>query len=194
MARTGARREWDFIGEGSVSLNYVIEEGIRPLVDALNRLDFAGTVYSCEGHFDAPQKEKFLPTAYVTFSVNDAKKFGRLYERIRAVDGADHAVSLRLTYDCVLGRYTLSLWPHASLREASRKRVAVDSATMRLSDVITRYAERSTVDGLREGGDEKQDSLPCGEPVPPCMLVIPSKELICPFRELREERPGTSGE
>ncbi len=123
------------------------------------------------------------------------KKFGRLYERIRALDGADKTVGLRLTYDCILGRYTLSLWPNASLREASRKRAAVDSATMRLSDVITRDAEwLATKNGRREDGDENQGSLPCGESVAPCMLVIPSKELVCPFRELREKRPGASGE
>ena len=166
----------------------LIEKGIRPLVSALNTLGFTQTVYSCEGHFDEEPREKFLPTAYVTFGVRDPGEFGRLYERIRAFNEMIRAVSLRLTYDCILGRYTLSVWADPSLQKPSEKRAAVDSACMELSQSLLDRTNDPPANAGSEPALENNDLFPCGESGPPCMLVIPSKQLICPFAE-----PGEKG-
>ena len=113
-----------------------IEPGIRALVDALNGLDFASTVYSCEGHFDRPQDERFLPTAYVTFGVSDVKRFIPLHEKILALNDSRLATDFRLTYDCVLGRYTLSIWAGASFEEAAEKRAVENSPSTPLTHII----------------------------------------------------------
>ncbi|MBI5117535.1 hypothetical protein HZA56_13750 [Candidatus Poribacteria bacterium] len=161
-------------------MDSTIETGILPLVKAFGKLGFASTVYSCEGHFGQAQKELFLPTAYVTFSVGDVKKFGGLCERIRETDGAIDAVSLRLTYDCILGRYTLSIWPAHSLEDASEKRAVVDSAIERLSKEIEHFA-RMLAGHAAAKSIERDHSFPCGESPPPCAFVVPPKPVICPF-------------
>ena len=166
-------------------MTHPIEPGIRALVDALNGLDFAGTVYSCEGHFDGPQDERFLPTAYVTFGVSDVKRFVPLHEKMLALNDFHLATDFRLTYDCVLGRYTLSIWAGASFEEAAEKRAVVDRAAARLTQLISGCAVQASF-GDPEGGARKRAPHPCGESVPPCTLVIPPKELICPFVEMSE--------
>ncbi len=158
-----------------------IEAGILPLVETFGKLGFASTVYSCEGHFGQAQKELFLPTAYVTFSVGDVKKFGGLCEWIRETGGAIDAVSLRLTYDCILGRYTLSIWPEHSLGDASEKRAVVDSAIERLSKEIERFARMLAGHAGVAKSIEREHSFPCGQLPPPCAFVIPPKPVICPF-------------
>ena len=160
----------------------MIEDGIRALVDAINELDFAHTIYSCEGHFDRVQKEMFLPTAYVTFSVGAPRRFARLYERLDALDRSTLKADLRLTYDCLLGRYTLSIWPDASLREPSEKRAAVDFAVERLSDVVLDSQGRRSADAAPEEASGSDDGVPCGERVIPCALVIPPEQPVCPFK------------
>lgn len=164
----------------------LIEKGIRPLVSALNTLGFTQTVYSCEGHFDEEPREKFLPTAYVTFGIRDPGEFGRLYERIRAFNEMTRAVSLRLTYDCILGRYTLSVWADPSLQEPSEKRAAVDSACIELSQSFLDCTDDPPANADSEPALRNNDVFPCGKSSPPCMLVIPSKPLICPFAESSE--------
>ena len=163
-------------------MGHAIEGGIRPLVDALNELDFAATIYSCEGHFDGVQKEIFLPTAYVTFSVDATRKFARLYECLLALDKTTEKADLRLAYDCVLGRYTLSIWPHSSCRHPSQKRAAVDPFVKRLSDAVLNCERQLSAEAGPEQSCKSDDAFPCGEPVPPCALVIPPKEPICPFK------------
>jgi hypothetical protein len=160
-------------------LTLVIEEGIRPLVDAVNRLAFASTVYSCEGHFDRVPSEKYLPTAYVTFDVTDTRAFAVLYRSLLGLGPALRTAELRLTYDCVLGRYTLSIWPGGTLSDPPSKRAAVTSAMTAVVEAVNAYAQRPPeVSPLRPGDGS---ALPCKEHVPPCMLVIPSRELNCPF-------------
>jgi len=163
-----------------------IEPGIEPLVSALNEIDFIGTVYSCEGHFDRPPNEKFLPTAYVTFSVGDITRFIPFHERLAESDRIEHETGIRMTYDCVLGRYTLSIWVGPSRREATQKRAAVDSAVARLSEMIRGLAKQVSACSPPIGVHEGQCPYPCREPVPPCTLVIPAREAACPFT-------GTSG-
>ena len=163
-------------------MGYSIEEGIRPLVDAVNKLDFANTIYSCEGHFDGVQKEKFLPTAYVTFSVNAVQEFSRLYESLLALGRSLRPSGLRLTYDCLLGRYTLSIWPEASLREPSQKRAVVDSVVKKLSETILNREGHSSTESVREECAGSSDGFPCDEPVLPCTLVIPPEHPTCPFK------------
>ncbi len=173
-----------------------IEKGIRPLVEAIGRLGFASTVYSCEGHFGQKQNELFLPTAYVTFSISDLKSFRRSYERMRGLDGMLGAASLRLTYDCILGRYTLSIWPEESLATPIDQRAAVDSAITRLSEGIRSYAEGSAAcakasdtvasdtvasDRVTSNRVLSNGPFPCGDSLPPCALVIPPKPVVCPF-------------
>jgi hypothetical protein len=160
-----------------------IETGILPLVDAISALGFTNTVYSCEGHFGQAQKELFLPTAYVTFSVSDVKKFGGLCERIREMDGAIDAASLRLTYDCFLGRYTLSIWPEHSLEDASEKRAVVDSAIERLSKEIAHFVRTPVAYAGTAKSIKRDHSFPCGELPPPCAFVIPPKPLKCPWEK-----------
>ena len=175
-------------------MSFLVEKGIEPLVRALNELDFAATVYSCEGHFDAEQREMFLPTAYVTFDVSDVGEFRGLYERLRAFDGSARAARLRLTYDCILGRYTLSIWPDVSIESPRHKRENVDAAVVLLSDIVVDYARPGTRAGTAActysglGGapvNPGQSFPPCqlsdSLSVPPCTLVIPPKEFICPF-------------
>jgi hypothetical protein len=161
--------------------NIVIEPGIEPLVSALGSLDFVKTIYSCEGHFDRPPNSKFLPTAYVTFSTTDMPRFRSLFNRISELNESEISVSLRMTYDCLLGLFTLSIWPDISLEKASHKRVAVDAAIQRLSDAVTNRAMRSASPAMPERATETKTVHPCGENLPPCMLVIPQKELVCPF-------------
>ncbi len=161
----------------------LIEPGIEPLVDAINELDYAGTVYSCEGHFDLPQSEKFLPTAYVTFGVTDIRRFIALYKRLVELSRIEAETDFRLTYDCVLGRYTLSIWAAPSHREPSQKRSIVDCAVARLSEIVSEFAERSFSSNRDDG--EEGALHPCGEPVPPCTLVMPAKEPVCPFADCR---------
>jgi len=114
----------------------LIEPGIRPLVDALNALGYASTVYSCEGHFDRSQNELFLPTAYATFSVQDMERFLRLYERLLALAESSEEGVVKLTYDCLLGRYTLSAWPNPSARAARDKRADVNALVQRISEIV----------------------------------------------------------
>lgn len=167
----------------------MIEEGIRPLVNALNGLDFASTVYSCEGHFGPGRTDKFLPTAYVTFGVSDARMFGRLYEQLLAMDKSLRAANLRLTYDCILGRYTLSIWPDASLQTPGKKRAVVDPVIRRLSETVRNCAAQSSEAAHPQAESDKNTALPCGEPVPPCALVIPPRQPVCPFIALPRRAP-----
>lgn len=170
-------------------MSLLIEEGIRPLVNALNELDFASTVYSCEGHFGPGRNDMFLPTAYVTFGVSDTKKFGRLYEQLLAMDRSLRAANLRLTYDCILGRYTLSIWPDSSLQTPGKKRAVVDPVIRRLSDAVLNYAGQSREEFAPAPASDGGDTLPCGEPVPPCTLVIPPRQPVCPFVALLGKAP-----
>ncbi len=181
-------------------MSFLIEKGIEPLVNALNKLDFVTTVYSCEGHFDREQSEKFLPTAYVTFDVGDVEKFSRLYEWLSQLSSQSEAGRLRLTYDCILGRYTLSVWPKASSVTPRHKRQSVDAAVTLLADVIVDYmclAMRAgtgacpyDVPGKMPVNPEKSALPPCqlsdNSSVRPCTLVIPPKEFVCPFLTLKD--------
>jgi hypothetical protein len=160
-------------------LNILIEPGIQALVTALNKVEFLGTVYSCEGHFDRPHNEKFLPTAYVTFGVTDVPKFVPLYERCVQMDRRERDADIKLTYDCVLGRYTLSIWAKPSHREPADKRTVVDATVARLSAMIEEFIEQNPSSARDNKGDECR--MPCSEPVPPCTMVIPAKEMVCPF-------------
>lgn len=160
-------------------LTILIEPGIEPLVSVLNRIEFLRTVYSCEGHFDRPQNEKFLPTAYVTFGLTDVPKFIRLYERIVGLDRHETETDFKLTYDCVLGRYTLSIWAKPTRREPAQRRAAIDAAVARLCEMIEEFIEQNPSPGRDDRADENR--MPCGEPVPPCTMVIPAKEMVCPF-------------
>lgn len=169
-------------------MSLLIEEGIRPLVNALNGLGFASTVYSCEGHFGPARNDMFLPTAYVTFGVSDVKMFGRLYKRMLEMDRSIRAVSLRLTYDCILGRYTLSIWPDDSLLTPGKKRAVIDPVIRRLSDTVLNYAKQSREAAEPQAAPQGGDAFPCGEPVPPCALVIPPRHPVCPFVEPAEKR------
>jgi len=170
-------------------VGYAIEDGIRPLVEAINDLDFASTIYSCEGHFDGIQKEIFLPTAYVTFSVDSAHAFTPLYERLLALDNLIETAHLRLTYDCVLGRYTLSIWPLDSCRQPHQRRAAVDSVVTLISEAVRGRGKELPGDAVCEEATEDAAAFPCGGPIPPCALVIPPKEPSCPFKEALEKGP-----
>jgi hypothetical protein len=174
-------------------LSHLIEHGIRPLVDAFNELGFARTIYSCEGHFNEKPREKFLPTAYVTFGVSDVAAFSRLYDWICTVEKDLRKISLRLTYDCIVGRYTLSLWADASIRNPARKRMLVDAACRDLSEAILKHTGVSV--GSLEPRSRKgpNKNLPCSnEYVPPCLLVIPPKFLNCPFAGITGDQPENS--
>ncbi len=158
-----------------------IEAGIKPLVNALNGLDFIKTIYSCEGHFDRPPNPKFIPTAYVTFSTTDSEKFEPLYQRICQINRSNPSVSLRMTYDCIFGLFTLSIWPEASIRKVSRKRAVVNDGIRHLANMVRDYAGHPQLIGNQEGAFKSHNVYPCREAHPPCMLVIPPQELACPF-------------
>jgi hypothetical protein len=166
-------------------LNPLIEPGVEPLVSAINALDFAKTVYSCEAHFDRPQDPRFLPTAYVTFGLTEFRFFVPLREALVLFDNAETETDLRLTYDCVLGRYTLSIWTKSPRREPSQKRAALDSAVARLAEAVLEFGGefswRNPPGSSERDPGESEGAYPCRERVPPCMMVIPSKELVCPF-------------
>lgn len=154
---------------------FLIEEGIRPLVDALNRLPYISTVYSCEGHFDAPPDERFLPTAYVTFDVNEPALFQSLYRRLAAFSNSPGNGCIRLTYDCFLGRYTLSAWADPHLHEPRRKRESVGELVQQLAELVA--DEKKTP----EGEASRAGPYPCGSPGPPCALTLPACPISCPF-------------
>jgi hypothetical protein len=158
----------------------MIEEGIRPLVEALNRLPYATTIYSCEGHFDAPPNEKFLPTAYVTFDVNEPDRFRLLYRDLASLSSGLESGSIRLTYDCILGRYTLSAWPDPGLRSARDKREAVGALVERLTRVALEQLDGRVEPSVAAENDT--DPNPCGHGIPPCALTIPATQIACPFR------------
>jgi hypothetical protein len=162
-------------------LNPLIEPGIEPLVSAINSLDFARTVYSCEAHFDRPQDPRFLPTAYVTFGLAEFRRFIPLREELVLFDGAETETDLRLTYDCVLGRYTLSIWAKPRHHEPSQKREVIDSAVARLAEATLEFATRNSPGSSGQDSSESEGEHPCRERVPPCALAIPPKEFICPF-------------
>jgi hypothetical protein len=175
-------------------MSFQVEKGIEPLVRALNKLDFASTVYSCEGHFDGGHREIFLPTAYVTFGVSDVTAFARFYKRLRAFHVSTEAAGLRLTYDCVLGRYTLSVWSDAPIESPREKRTVIDTTVAQLAHIVEEYAPIPQADEVLQDTFESNDRHPCGESVPPCMLVIPPKELMCPFVQLLKEGLENSSE
>lgn len=161
-------------------MGFIIEEGIRPLVEALNRLPYATTIYSCEGHFEGRANEKFLPTAYVTFDVNP-EKFGPLYRSLASLSSRLESGSIRLTYDCILGRYTLSAWADARIQVAKGKREAVRALIKRLARIALEQ-----LDGPEESNfvDDNWSNLnPCGHGAPPCALTIPATRIACPFRK-----------
>jgi len=65
-----------------------VEKGIKPLVDAINKHPFMGTISSCEGH---PKREEY-PYAYVNFLVRskDRLKVVRIFdEKILAYKGVE---------------------------------------------------------------------------------------------------------
>ncbi|GAB4340025.1 MAG: hypothetical protein Kow0099_15620 [Candidatus Abyssubacteria bacterium] len=160
----------------------MVEKGIRPLVDAINRLGFASTVYSCQGHFDEMPSEKYLPTAYVTFGVTELPRFAAVYQSLLALETPLLPARLTLTYDCFLGRYTLSLWPGGSACDPQSKRMAVDRAITLVVDAVNAGTSRPPED--LPSGTKNGPALPCNEHVPPCMLVIPPTTLNCPFEGL----------
>jgi hypothetical protein len=162
-------------------LSTLIEAGIEPLVNALNQLDFIKTIYSCEGHFDRPPNNKFLPTAYVTFSTTDLANFKKLYKQIYELDKSLVSTNLRITYDCLLGLYTLSIWADISIKDILEKRGIINTAIARLSDAILNYAPESPPHLCRKKDAEHHAMYPCRESAPPCALVIPLKEPACPF-------------
>ena len=97
-------------------------------------------------------------------------------------DGSRHAgIRLRMTYDCVFGRYTLSVWPDDSITDPSRKRAVVDAAVVRLAEAVAAHLREPSVNPDGEADTAGRDAYPCGESVPPCTLVIPPAELMCPF-------------
>lgn len=163
---------------GSRCVSFLIEEGIRPLVEALNQLPFVETVYSCEGHFERAPDERFLPTAYVTFGVNDARRFPPLYEALQRTSGTVEGGFIRLTYDCILGRYTLSAWADAGIGDPQDKRRTVDSLVAQLTRVVCEHPAEpaGAISDIAERG-----RYPCGGDVPPCALTIPAEPVACPF-------------
>jgi hypothetical protein len=180
------------ISEGFRKVNRPIERGILPLVNALNGLDFIDTVYSCEGHFDRRPDPRFLPTAYVTFGVSDTARFRSLHESIRAIGSPPGAAACRLTYDCVLGRYTLSLWADVSMVDSARKRTAIDSAVARLVEAVSGHGASGSPHRRERETHGLMGGFPCGESCPPCLLVIPAAELVCPFIAPPEAQLGDS--
>ena len=162
-------------------MNPLIEPGVEPLVSAINSLDFAKTVYSCEAHFDRPQDPRFLPTAYVTFGLIEFRPFVALRETLVLFDSAEIETDLRLTYDCVLGRYTLSIWAKPRHRDSSQKRAVIDSAVARLAEAVSEFSRQNSPGSSERDRGENEGAYPCREHVPPCTMVIPPKELICPF-------------
>ncbi len=169
-------------GKAKGQLNPLIEPGVEPLVSAINALDFAKTVYSCEAHFDRPQDPRFLPTAYVTFGLTEFRPFIPLRKALVLFDNAETETDLRLTYDCVLGRYTLSIWARPRHRAPSQKRAVIDSAVARLAETVLEFSRRNSPDSSEQDTGENEGAYPCRERVPPCALATPPKELICPFR------------
>ena len=85
------------------------------------------------------------------------------------------------SYRDKLKTYTLSIWPDVSISDALEKRATVDAAIMRLSDIILNSARRSPSCRSHVETAGNHAMHPCEESHPPCMLVIPVKELICPF-------------
>jgi hypothetical protein len=165
---------------------YLIEEGIRPLVDALNQLSYVSTVYSCEGHFDAPPDERFLPTAYVTFDVNEPARFQPLYRELAAFSNLLGNGFIQLTYDCFLGRYTLSTWAEPHLRDPQRKRESVRALVEQLAKLIADQKETP------EGEVRRAGPYPCESPDPPCALTLPAGPIRCPF--MSPPRGGMAGD
>jgi len=163
------------------SVDFVIEEGVRPLVEALNRLPYAATVYSCEGHFDRPANELFLPTAYVTFDCSDPIQFLPLYRSLLSLSRSCERGAIRLTYDCVLGRYTLSAWDTTGSDDARTKRENVSKLVQRISEAVRRHCGPGAETERDRGNLETH---PCGYDVPPCALIIPQKALACPFLDI----------
>ena len=163
-------------------MGFSIEEGISPLVEVLNSLDFVRTVYSCEGHFDQPPNEKFLPTAYVTFGVSDIDKFLPLHSRLVELEKSLSPTDIRLSYDCINGRYTLSVWAEDSLNDPGRKRDVVDSAIKQVSDAILNHTSQN-LEFAAQTNHGTGNPLPCEHEIAPCTLVIPSKPFCCPFIE-----------
>jgi hypothetical protein len=160
-------------------LNPLIEPGIEPLVAALNELDHISTVYSCAGHFDRAPDPRFLPTAYVTFDAADTRSFISLFERLEKLGRAEGETSLRLTYDCVLGRYTLSVWAVSVDLEPAAKRSVIDGVVRNIADAVSAHTASPLLSVKNDGAEDS--SYPCCETIPPCTLVIPQAELICPF-------------
>jgi hypothetical protein len=156
----------------------IIEEGIRPLVESLNQLPFAETVYSCEGHFEREPDPKYLPTAYVTFGVNDVRNFQPLYESFLKISTGTQQGSIRLTYDCLLGRYTLSVWGGSGVRDPQSRRRIVSALVSQLSDTVRIHKISARARPAAAGGEY---TYPCGNYIPPCELTIPVESPGCPF-------------
>ena len=62
-------------------------------------------------------------------------------ERLEKLGRAGGETSLRLTYDCVLGRYTLSVWAVSADLEPARKRSLIDGAVRNMADAAPADAD-----------------------------------------------------
>ncbi len=136
-----------------------LDPEIRPLCEALAAAG-CDTVYSCGAHLAAHR-----PTAraYVTFATLDAGWVGALRACLMAPPVSLAAVRRDLHFDCLLGRYTLSLWPPA----AADARAILDAALAELTGWIHAQAP------ARVAG-AKWCTVPHGRlpPAVPCQLTL----------------------
>ena len=144
-----------------------LDAEIAPLCEALS---IAGchTVYSCGAHLDTTTKDR----AYVTFTCRDAWWVAGLRGYLIAPRGGAHRVQRTLRFDCLLGRYTVSL--RAGPEAAARR--ALDAA---LADVTAWVRGAGPV---RDGDETGPCPIPDGRepqsPVP-CRLTLDSPPLAC---------------
>lgn len=130
---------------------FKIEDRIKPLVNALNSIDYIETVSSCEGHFEFDDERR--DNAHVIFSVknNEKQKMEGLAGIIlneTCSDWPETIVEIYDRYYCVPGNETLQdnwvlkITPNkSSCLHATQKRLYTDNELQKITKIIEDYSK-----------------------------------------------------
>ena len=116
-----------------------LDPEIRPLCDALAGAG-CGTIYSCGAHLNAPHAQ---PRAYVTFTGPDTRWVQTVRDFLRVPPPALASLERDLHFDCLLGRYTVSVWA-PSMADA---RTRLDAGVARLTAWVEAQSPARSMSG-----------------------------------------------
>lgn len=129
---------------------FKIDEKIKPLVDALNSIDYIKTFSSCQGHFDFDDERK--DNANIMFSVKneDKQKMEGLTKIIlneTCADWPEALVEIYNRYYCIPAKegmhesWILKITPNkSSCMHASQKRLYTDNEIQKIIKIIEDYS------------------------------------------------------